>query len=319
MQENDVTNTLRRCADDSFPVCPRDAVLTAATAVTEPVASSDTGCACTDRRSITIGGVSHGISTDPFWDPVYAAAKQAARDAGVVLDFERFEPQESAEVLHNKMAARIASLCQNRAVDGVFVTLSSETVVDAVRRCVELDVPVMSINAGHEASRELGLLHHVGMLEENVGRKAGLKMADMASFDRAFCLNHNHGVAVVTDRCRGFRRAMEELGIDFGLEIIVPNDNMSRTKVIVEEAVGDPDGDWSGTAFLLTGTSLHVPGLELKRTHPGLPWRRLTRATRSTRPSTTGTRSSGSTSSRTCRGTRRYRSSPTQPPPSRRF
>ncbi len=140
--------------------------------------------------------------------------------------------------------------------------------MDAVKICQELDVPVMSINAGFAESEEIGLIHHVGMVESNAGYQAGFKMAEMATFDKAICLNYESGIAVVQQRCDGFREAIEELGIEYG-EVRVPDDNEARFKNIVETEIGKT-GDWSGYAILIAGSPLIPPSLDLKKDHPGV-------------------------------------------------
>jgi len=255
--DTSVTDTLRTCADAAFPVCPN----------TLGPDGNPSKCPCSDRSKIVIGGVVHGITSDTFWDAVFAAAAQGADDMGVDLRFDRFEPQESNEILFRKMSAKILSLCQG-GVDGLFVSLSDPVIVDAVKICQELNVPVMSINAGFAESKEIGLIHHVGMVESNAGYQAGFKMAELATFDKAICLNYESGIAVVQQRCDGFKEAIGELGIEYG-EVRVPDDNEARFKNIVETEIG-ATGDWSGYAILIAGSPLIPPSLDLKKVHAGV-------------------------------------------------
>lgn len=94
-----ITDTAQACVEDGFPVCPNDL----------GIGGKKSSCPCTDREQIVIAGVVHGISTDVFWDTVFDAAAQGARDMGVQLEFERYPPQESDELLYRKMSARILS------------------------------------------------------------------------------------------------------------------------------------------------------------------------------------------------------------------
>ena len=98
-------------------------------------------------------------------EEVFAAAEEGAKDMDIDLDFTRFEPSDS---LFLKMSAKILSLCQG-GIDGIFVSIPNELIVDAVKVCLELEVPVMSINAGIVESANLNLLHHVGMVEKMLG------------------------------------------------------------------------------------------------------------------------------------------------------
>ncbi len=252
---NAISDTLRICTDEAFPVCPN----------TNGLDGLPSGCKCTDRKKIVIGGVTHGHTKEPFWDTVYEAAEQSANDMGVTLDFIRFEPQESGEILYRRMSAKILSLCQAGEVDGLFVSIPDDIVADAVRSCLELNVPVMSINAGFDVSKEMSLIHHVGMVEYNAGYQAGIRMASSASFTRAFCVNHVPGLPVLVDRCSGFGKAMLDLGIEYGGEIEVAADNIVQYRTTVEAAVG-LSGDWAGQALLLA--ALQFPeATELKKRH----------------------------------------------------
>ena len=45
------SDTWQQCVSDVFPLCPNTGAV----------------CDCTDRSSIRIGGVLHGVTTDSFW------------------------------------------------------------------------------------------------------------------------------------------------------------------------------------------------------------------------------------------------------------
>jgi simple sugar transport system substrate-binding protein len=116
----------------------------------------------------------------------------------------------------------------------------------------------------------MGLLHHIGMVEENAGYLAGQKMANMATVTKAFCLNHDQDNPSICDRCAGFKRAMNDLGIDFGGIVYVPDDNKAVLKARVETAVGEPDGDWAGYGIMVLTTRKLPEAMELKDVHPGV-------------------------------------------------
>ena len=102
-------------------------------------------------------------------------------------------------------------------VDGLFVTLPADVVVDAVRECKEMypHIKILSINAGYEQSKKLNLLHHIGMIEKDAGYQAGKKMATMANVTKALCVNHEPRLAVLAERCEGFGEAMKEANIEY--------------------------------------------------------------------------------------------------------
>ena len=231
------------------------------------IGSSPLDRGCPHRKDITIGGVVHGTTTDKFWDTVFSAAKQGAIDMGIELKFDRFKTPESNEILYEEMAAKILSLCKS-GVNGLFVTLPDDVVVDAVRSCKELypNVQIMSINAGYGESKELNLIHHIGMVEKDAGYQAGEKMGYMATFDKALCLNQDPGLTIFNDRCEGFGQAMNDMGIAYLGQIEVPANNITRYTSIVEKAVGE-SGDWDGYGILLTELSQLPSALELKNLH----------------------------------------------------
>lgn len=74
-------------------------------------------------------------------------------------------------------------------------------VLDAIRLCQSLKIPVISVNAGADLSQELGLLQHVGQMEYTAGYGAALRLAD-EGIREAYCLNHQVGNIVLDERCR---------------------------------------------------------------------------------------------------------------------
>ena len=181
------SDTAAACEQAAFPVCEwgtsqafswQQSV--AETPKTESndetdVSTSTTTCACTERRQIRIGGVLHGDTTDAFWDPVFASAHQAALDMHIQLDLERFQRQDPFSLIYDQMAARIRNLCDS-GIDALFVTIPDPVVRAAVQRCVDLRVPVVSVNSGQEDSASLGLVHHIGQDEYSGGYGGAVRL-----------------------------------------------------------------------------------------------------------------------------------------------
>lgn len=254
------TDTIQECAADAFPICPNTLA---------PNGDDPATCKCIDRSKIRIGGVLHGVTTDVFWDPVFAAAEQAAADMGVTLDLIRFTPEESGEDIFARMSARIKSLCDG-GVDGIFVLIPGDQVVESIRHCQELQVPVISVNAGAQMSEELGLLNHIGMLEYSAGYGGGARLLE-AGMKQGYCFDHAPGNIVTAQRCEGFEAAIAEggSGAEFMGRFEVPLDNTAQYTKIVEEAVGD-DGDWEGVGIMLLGSPQTEPYRDtLSALHPG--------------------------------------------------
>ena len=119
---------------------------------------------------------------------------------------------------------------------------------------MDLNIPVMSINAGYAESRDLGLLHHIGMFEYDAGYQAGLKLTSFAALDKAYCLNGSPGLVVIIARCDVFGEAMKDQGIEYGGMVNVPFNDTTQYISVVEEIVGE-SGDWDGYGFLTKGRS----------------------------------------------------------------
>jgi len=246
------------CVADAFPVCPNTKA---------PSGRSESNCPCIDRKSIKIGGVLHGTTADAQWDIVFAQARQAADDMGVELILDRFDNQESDEILFTKMSAQILALC-NEGVDGLFVSIPSVNLVSAIEECQRLGISVMSINSGSDISKSINLEHHIGQLEFSAGLRAGLRLVD-SGMKRGYCLNNDPENAENQDRCAGLKDSIRlSPGVIYGGEINVPLDKNDQLKVVEEfVAVG---GNWDGISLLLCSPSLTDAALSLQERHPNV-------------------------------------------------
>mmetsp|Transcript_23820 Transcript_23820/g.51472 ORF Transcript_23820/g.51472 Transcript_23820/m.51472 type:complete len:374 (+) Transcript_23820:1363-2484(+) len=173
-----------------------------------------------------------------------------------------------SDTLHTRMANRIEELCIRQDVDGIFVSIPSDTVLSAIQQCLDLGIPTISINAGADKSQELNLSHHIGQLEFNAGKGAG-KFLIKSGITSGSCANHAEGVAVVEERCAGFAAALEEAGVPYIGQAYVPDDNEPIYIENVENVVNQ-DGDWSGVGFLAAGGPQHVSAASLQKRYPGV-------------------------------------------------
>eukprot|EP00977_Amphora_coffeiformis_P018049 scaffold6120_cov162-Amphora_coffeaeformis.AAC.6 len=270
------SDTAASCEQSAFPVCSffdqsSSSFQTGLETTTEDGTSGSvsTTCPCTERREIRIGGVLHGDTTDAFWDPVFAAARQAATDMHIQLDLVRYQPQVSMSLIYEQMAARIRNLCDS-GVDGLFVTIPDDTVLAAVQRCHELRVPVVSVNSGQTASQALGLPHHIGQ-DEYSGGYGGAERLIAAGMKRGYCVDHAFGNTALQERCQGFRDAIAAHGGDvtFGSHISVPSDNQEQYVINVTEAV-EADGGWEGVGLLGFGADPIPSLLRVLGEHPNV-------------------------------------------------
>jgi len=259
---------LQVCESNSFPLCGDDTFTNSLVGTsagvnftsisTDAVAGHAEGvCKCADRRAITLAGITHGDTSSGFWDTPYAAMEQAAADFGVTVHLPRLDPPREGEDfdgLIEKMAKQIRGYCEER-VDGVFTSIPSDAVVEAIRFCQELGVPVVSLNSGADVSEELGLMNHVGQLEFRAGKEGG-KFLLREGVTRGLCLYQESNNAGLFKRCDGMKEAFEEsegAGQYLGAVYTPPGDE--NNEVIIEEAIGE-SGSWKGVGILAGGTNL---------------------------------------------------------------
>jgi len=218
------------CEEYAFPICNADKEYaqpfdSPIMAVTPPLPATQgtricTAENCIPRHTFRFAGVLHGVTTSLFWKPIFAAAHQAAKDLGVELDMEPFPTQPNRDVHYAKMGARIVHACES-GVDGIIVTIPNEVLLDSIRICQMLNVPVVSINSGAEFSEQLGLMVHIGQMEYNAGYEGGLRLA-REGMREGYCAIHGPGEKSLADRCRGFADAIATLdGVAYGGVVIV--------------------------------------------------------------------------------------------------
>ena len=211
--------------------------------------------------------------TASFWPPVYSSAHQTAKDMGISLDMERFEPQESSEIMYVKMGARIRNFCED-GVDGVLVSIPNEILLESIRFCLSLRVPVVAVNSGADWARELGILF-IGQSEYNAGYNAGKRLLEQGMRE-GYCLNHSPDTQSLVERCRGFIAALDEVTDDVAVfkgSIAVSGGDRAKYILSVEEGVKDLsptdfNGDWEGLGFLSFSRSNFMYALEVVDLHP---------------------------------------------------
>jgi len=253
------------CSVQGFPVCDGVDLLGPAAG---GGSDGDVACACTNRADVVIGGVTHGVLSDVFWNQVNAAFRQGADDMSVQLKFEPFaERTEGSSALFAEMAERITEYCgpgeQAPVVDALFVTLPSEDVVQAIEAC-RAKVPVIGLNAGINIAQRIGV-QYLGQSEYQAGYQSGVRMAQTAT--DFYCLHHAQGVDVVDERCDGFRDGLVATSPNANYtNIFVDPTNRTAYMMAVEGAVGVA-GDWEGIGLFLAGQPNHLPGIELLGKH----------------------------------------------------
>ncbi|MDM8518424.1 sugar ABC transporter substrate-binding protein [Anaerolineales bacterium HSG6] len=201
--------------------------------------------------------VTHEVtSTNSFWAIIKRGADQAAKDFNITVEYhslKKFDMALMAQLIEEVVATN---------PDGLVVSIPDEKILaSAIKKAVEADIPVISINAGQEATirntgREattknefqeaptnLGALTHVGQLEYEAGIQAGERLAE-AGVRHGFCVNHWVGNLAIDARCEGFTDAMLSAGgiaDTLAVDPTKPDDIQQRIDMALE-TISDVDG-----------------------------------------------------------------------------
>jgi simple sugar transport system substrate-binding protein len=151
--------------------------------------------------------ISHAPDSDPWWNTIKNAIKQADEDFGVQTDYRNPANGDLADM------ARLIEQAAARNYDGVIVTIADYDVLkSAIARVTAKHIPLVTINSGTaQQSAELGAIMHVGQPEYSAGRMAG-ERAKAAGIKSFLCVNNYATNPISFERCRGFADA---IGVDF--------------------------------------------------------------------------------------------------------
>jgi simple sugar transport system substrate-binding protein len=146
--------------------------------------------------------VTHTQGTDPFWPVVEKAGRDAAEDIGAEFEYNFAPTGDMADM------ARLIETAAATQPDGLVISLPDpDALGDAIRAAADSGIPVITINSGLEASKELGALMHVGQPEYDAGFAAG-ERAKAEGATKAICLNQEAFNTALVDRCQGYFDAM---------------------------------------------------------------------------------------------------------------
>ncbi|MGH7505791.1 MAG: substrate-binding domain-containing protein, partial [Longimicrobiales bacterium] len=213
------------------------------------------GGAAGAREGVRFVVVSHGQASDPFWSVVANGVDDAARDMGVRVEYQAPTSFDMVR-MSNLIDAAIAS-----RPSGLIVSVPDADALGAsIRAAVDAGLPTISINAGDDAWRELGLLAHVGQTEYEAGKGGGERLA-AAGARSVLCVNHEVGNLSLDLRCRGLADAMAAAGgvqQVLAVDLADPDDAQQR---IAGAVTADPAID----AVLTLGPTGAVPALAALR------------------------------------------------------
>lgn len=177
--------------------------------------------------------VSHGQASDPFWSVVKNGVEKAAEDTGANVEYR------APETFDMIAMGQLIDAAVNQEPDGLVISMpDADALGPSVENAVAAGIPVISMNSGAEAAKELGTLLHVGQAEYDAGKAAGAQMAELGG-SKALCINQEVGNVSLDERCAGFEEG-------FGGEVtILPTTNdPSEIEAKVKAALdSDPDID----------------------------------------------------------------------------
>ena len=157
------------------------------------------------RSDITIEVVTHGQASDPFWSVVKKGVDDAATDLGITVHYnapQTFDMPAMAQLIDSAVATN---------PDGLVISLPDpDALGDSVGKAVTAGIPVVSINSGVDAYKDLGILTHVGQTEFIAGQGAGQRMKD-AGVTNTICVNQEVGNAALDQRCAGFKDGLGDI------------------------------------------------------------------------------------------------------------
>jgi simple sugar transport system substrate-binding protein len=178
-----------------------------------------------ERADTRIVVVTHGQSSDPFWSVVANGVDDAAKELALRVEYQAptsFDMVRMSQLIDAAVASRPA---------GLIVSVPDADALGAsVRAAVAAGIPTLSINAGGESWRKLGLLAHIGQTEYEAGVAAGERLAS-AGAKRVLCVNHEVGNVSLDLRCRGLADALKKAGAAMrvvGVSLADPEDATQR-------------------------------------------------------------------------------------------
>lgn len=204
-----------------------------------------------EDRDVRIIFVTHGQAADPFWSVVQNGARRAAKEVGVTVEYQSPDSFDMV-VMGQLIDAAVAS-----NPDGLVVSIPDfDALQRPIRKAMKAGIPVISINSGYEASKEIGVLTHVGQTPYDAGYEGGKRMAEN-QVQKVLCVNHSVGNVALDRRCEGIADAMEESGGSarvLAAEVGDPTESQQRIQAQISS---DPEID----GLMTLGPSTIQPAL----------------------------------------------------------
>jgi simple sugar transport system substrate-binding protein len=152
----------------------------------------------TQGGDLNIAMVTHGDGGS-FWAVAKKGAEDGAKAAGVTLKYTESNNDAQAQ-------AQMIEAAVTEKVDGLAVSAPDpDAISGAVKTAVDAGIPVITLNSGVDAYKELGAITHVGQSEEIAGEGAGAKFKE-AGATKLLCVIHEQGNLGLNQRCDGAKK-----------------------------------------------------------------------------------------------------------------
>lgn len=142
--------------------------------------------------------ISNGLDVDPFWNVIKNGINDAAKEVGARVDYRSSPTGDRTEM------ARILQAAISQRPDGIIISIPDKDALGKdIKRALDLKIPVINVNAGVEAGKELGIKNYIGSNEYQGGMLLG-EQAKKAGIKSFVCVNQEITNTVLEQRCQGF-------------------------------------------------------------------------------------------------------------------
>ncbi len=211
--------------------------------IAAPVTAQDDGT--------RIAVVVHGEPSSRFWAVVKAGAEEAGKELGATVDYyapTAFDMVQVAQLIDTAVATE---------PDGISVAVADpDALGPSIKKAIEAGIPVITMNSGLDAYKELGALTHVGSDETVAGAAAGQRLAD-SGVKNALCLNDEVGNIATDLRCEKATEAIAAAGGKMEVLPVPLGDPIGIQAAVAARLQADPTID----ATLSQGPDTAVPAL----------------------------------------------------------
>jgi simple sugar transport system substrate-binding protein len=185
---------------------------------------------------LKISVVTHGQASDPYWSVVKNGVAEAQTDTGDEVTYQapqKFDMVEMSRLIDAEVAKK---------PDGLVISIPDAAALkDSVTAAVAAGIPVLVIDSGPDAAKELGTLGFVGTTSYENGVAAGKKFLELGA-KNILCVNHEQGNGDLEDRCRGLKDGIGADGTVTSLAVSGQDPTDVQQKVQAALSAGNVDG-----------------------------------------------------------------------------